>query len=58
MIIPQIMSTPKLTSWAMRIPVHDIDKLSDGCRGRFIESFLAIMAERLAMLGQRLTSRV
>ena len=45
-------------SWAMRIPVHDIDQLSEGCRGRFIESFLAIMADRLAMLGNRLTAKV
>ncbi len=43
-------------SWAMRVPVRDIDKLSEGCRGRFIEAFLAIMAERLAMLGNRLTA--
>jgi eukaryotic-like serine/threonine-protein kinase len=45
-------------SWAMRLRVQDIDGLSEGCRARFIEAFLAIMAERLAMLGSRLISRV
>ncbi|MEA3193474.1 MAG: eukaryotic-like serine/threonine-protein kinase [Betaproteobacteria bacterium] len=45
-------------SWAMRLRVQDIDGLSEGCRARFIEAFLAIMAERLAMLGNRLVARV
>jgi len=43
-------------SWAMRMRVSDIDKLSEGCRARFNEAFLAIMAERLAMLGGRLVA--
>jgi serine/threonine protein kinase len=41
-------------SWAMRLRVQEIDGLSDTCRARFNEAFLAIMAERLAMLGGRL----
>jgi serine/threonine protein kinase len=41
-------------SWAMRLRVHDIDTLSEHCRARFNEAFLAIMAERLTMLGGRL----
>jgi serine/threonine protein kinase len=41
-------------SWAMRLRVQEIDGLSDKCRARFNEAFLAIMAERLAMLGGRL----
>jgi eukaryotic-like serine/threonine-protein kinase len=45
-------------SWAIRMRVQDIDGLSEGCRARFIEAFLAIMAERLAMLGNRLIARV
>jgi serine/threonine protein kinase len=45
-------------SWAIRLRVQDIDALSEGCRGRFIEAFLAIMADRLAMLGNRLIARV
>jgi CRP-like cAMP-binding protein len=43
-------------SWAMRMQVQDIDTLSEGCRARFNEGFLAIMAERLTMLGGRLIS--
>jgi len=43
-------------SWAMRLAVGDIDKLSEACRARFNEAFLAIMAERLSMLGGRLIS--
>ena len=43
-------------SWAMRLRVPDIDTLSDSCRARFNEAFLAIMAERLSMLGGRLTA--
>jgi hypothetical protein len=45
-------------SWAMRMRVQDIDGLSEACRARFIEAFLAIMADRLAMLGSRLIARV
>jgi serine/threonine protein kinase len=45
-------------SWAIRMRVQDIDGLSEGCRGRFIEAFLSIMADRLAMLGNRLIARV
>ena len=41
-------------SWAMRLHVQDIDTLSEHCRARFNEAFLAIMAERLTMLGGRL----
>ena len=41
-------------SWAMRLRVQDIDTLSESCRARFNEAFLAIMAERLTMLGGRL----
>jgi serine/threonine protein kinase len=43
-------------SWAMRMKVQDVDALSESCRARFNESFLAIMAARLAMLGGRLVS--
>jgi serine/threonine protein kinase len=45
-------------SWAVRMRVDEIDGLSEGCRARFIEAFLAIMADRLAMLGNRLVARV
>ncbi len=41
-------------SWAMRLKVQDIDSLSEGTRARFVEAFLAIMADRLSMLGNRL----
>jgi eukaryotic-like serine/threonine-protein kinase len=43
-------------SWAMRLRVPDIDTLSASCRARFNEAFLAIMAERLALLSGRLTA--
>jgi eukaryotic-like serine/threonine-protein kinase len=43
-------------SWAMRMRVGDVDRLSDSTRGRFTEAFLAIMAARLTMLGGRLTA--
>ena len=43
-------------SWAMRMRVQDIDALSESCRARFNEAFLAIMAARLAMLGGRLVA--
>ena len=45
-------------SWAIRLRVADIDALTEGCRARFIEAFLSIMADRLSMLGNRLISRV
>ena len=41
-------------SWAMGLRVQEVDALSDQCRARFNESFLSIMADRLAMLGGRL----
>jgi serine/threonine protein kinase len=41
-------------TWTMRIQVKAVDGLSDSCRSRFNEAFLAIMAERLSMLGGRL----
>jgi serine/threonine protein kinase len=44
-------------SWAMGLRVQDVDKLSEGCRSRFNEAILMIMAERLAMLGGRLVAR-
>jgi eukaryotic-like serine/threonine-protein kinase len=44
-------------SWAMALRVDEVDALPDTCRGRFNEAFLAIMAERLAMLSGRLVSQ-
>ncbi|HEX2567180.1 MAG TPA: serine/threonine-protein kinase [Burkholderiales bacterium] len=44
-------------SWAMALRVQEVDALPEGCRGRFNEAFLAIMAERLAMLSGRLVSQ-
>jgi eukaryotic-like serine/threonine-protein kinase len=41
-------------SWAMRLKASDIDAMSESCRARFNEAFLAIMAQRLTMLGGRL----
>ena len=43
-------------SWAMRLRVQDVDALSESTRARFAGAFLAIMAERLAMLGGRLVA--
>jgi serine/threonine protein kinase len=43
-------------SWAMRMRVQDVDGLSESCRARFNEAFLAIMAARLTMLGGRLVA--
>jgi eukaryotic-like serine/threonine-protein kinase len=43
-------------SWTMRMRVGEVDTLSDSTRSRFTESFLAIMAARLAMLSGRLVS--
>ena len=42
-------------SWAMGLRVQDLDALPETCRARFNEAFLAIMAERLSILGARLT---
>jgi hypothetical protein len=36
--------------------VQDVDTLSESARARFTSAFLAIMAERLAMLGGRLVA--
>jgi serine/threonine protein kinase len=44
-------------TWTMRLRVQDIDALSEPCKARFNETFLAIMADRLSMLGGRLTGR-
>ena len=43
-------------SWAMRLSVGEVDQLSDSARARFTSAFLASMAERLAMLGERLVA--
>jgi eukaryotic-like serine/threonine-protein kinase len=43
-------------SWAMRLSVGDVDRLSESARARFTSAFLASMAERLAMLGERLVA--
>ena len=44
------------TSWVLPLRLQDIDRFSDPCRGRFSEAFLAVMAERLSMLGGRLVA--
>ena len=41
-------------SWALGLRVQDVDALPDNVRARFNEAFLAIMAERLSMMGGRL----
>jgi len=43
-------------SWVLPLRIQDIDGFSDSCRARFSEAFLAVMAERLSMLGGRLVS--
>ncbi len=43
-------------SWVLALRVQDIDGFSDSCRARFADAFLAVMAERLSMLGGRLVS--
>jgi CRP-like cAMP-binding protein len=43
-------------SWALALRVADIDAVSAPCRARFTEAFLAIMADRISMLGGRLLS--
>jgi len=43
-------------SWVVPLRIQDIDGFSEPCRARFSEAFLAVMAERLSMLGGRLLS--
>jgi hypothetical protein len=43
-------------SWVLGLRVQDIEGFSDSCRARFSEAFLAVMADRLSMLGGRLVS--
>ena len=43
-------------SWVLPLRVQDIDSFSESCRARFSEAFLAIMADRISMLGGRLLS--
>ena len=43
-------------TWVVPLRIQDIDGFSESCRARFSEAFLAIMAERLQMLGGRLLS--
>jgi hypothetical protein len=43
-------------SWVLDLRTKDIESFSDSCRARFSEAFLAVMAERLSMLGGRLVS--
>ncbi len=43
-------------SWVLDLRVQDIEGFSETCRARFTEAFLAVMAERLTMLGGRLLS--
>ena len=44
------------TSWVLGLRTQDVDGFSDSCRARFSEAFLAVMAERLSMLGGRLVT--
>ncbi len=41
-------------SWVLDLRVADIEGFSESCRARFSEAFLAVMAERLSMMGGRL----
>lgn len=43
-------------SWTLSLRVADVDGFSEGCRARFTEAFLSIMADRISMLGGRLLS--
>ena len=43
-------------SWVVPLRIQDIDGFSESCRARFSEAFLAVMADRLSMLGGRLVS--
>jgi serine/threonine protein kinase len=44
------------TSWVLALRLQDIDGFTETCRARFAEAFLAVMADRLSMLGGRLIS--
>ena len=41
-------------TWAVGLLVDDLDRLSPACHARFSNAFLAIMAQRIAMLSGRL----
>ena len=41
-------------TWAVGLLVNDLDRFSPECRARFSNAFLAIMAQRIAMLSGRL----
>ena len=41
-------------TWAVGLMVDDLDRFSPACRARFSNAFLAIMAQRIAMLSSRL----
>src|SRR5262249_6863020 len=41
-------------TWVVPLRIQDIDNFSESCRARFSEAFLAVMADRLQMLGGRL----
>ncbi|HEX2651594.1 MAG TPA: serine/threonine-protein kinase [Burkholderiales bacterium] len=43
-------------SWVVPLRIQDIDGFSEACKARFSEAFLAVMADRLSMLGGRLVS--
>ena len=43
-------------SWVLGLRVQDIEGFSEPCRAHFSEAFLAVMAERISMLGGRLLS--
>jgi len=43
-------------SWVLCLRVQDVEGFSEPCRARFSEAFLAVMAERISMLGGRLLS--
>ncbi|MGQ0510756.1 MAG: protein kinase domain-containing protein [Betaproteobacteria bacterium] len=43
-------------SWVLDLRVPDIEGFTESCRAHFSEAFLAVMAERLTMLGGRLLS--
>ena len=41
-------------TWAVGLLVDDLDRFSPACHARFSNAFLAIMAQRIAMLSGRL----
>ena len=41
-------------TWAVGLLVNDLDRFSPACHARFSNAFLAIMAQRIAMLSGRL----